>query len=57
MTSKIVVVAQRDRWEDHYRLMEALSRSTMVLLDDMISLLRGLENGTSIVLFRDVNQM
>jgi hypothetical protein len=57
MTSKIVVVAQRDVWEDHYRLMEALSSGTMVLSDDMLSLPRGLENGTSIVLFRDVNQM
>lgn len=49
LSTKIVVLAQRDRWEDHYRLMEALISGSLVLHDFMHGLPAGLENGTSIV--------
>ena len=37
LRSKIVVVTQRDRWEDSYRLMEALTAGGMVLADTMLA--------------------
>jgi hypothetical protein len=49
LSSKIVVVAQRDEWEDHYRLFEALIGGAMVMTDLMLSLPQGLENGTSLI--------
>lgn len=51
LESKIVVVTQRDRWEDHYRLFEALTSGAMVMTDRMLSLPAGLQNGTSIIEF------
>lgn len=49
LRTKIVVVTQRDRWEDHYRLFEALVSGALVVTDRMLSLPAGLRNGTSIV--------
>lgn len=49
LSSKINIVAQRDSWEDHYRLFETLVTGGMVLTDRMLSLPKGLENGTNIV--------
>ena len=58
LSSKIVVVTQRDKWEDHYRLMEALCCSgALVVSDDMLSLPVGLRNGTNIVLFRSTQEL
>ena len=52
LNSKIVVVTQRDDWEDHYRLFEALVSGAMVMTDRMLSLPKGLENGVSIIEFQ-----
>lgn len=49
LNSKIIVVTQRDSWEDHYRLFEALVTGGMVITDKMLSLPAGLENGTNVV--------
>ncbi len=49
LDAKIVVVTQTDRWEDHYRLYEALVTGSMVITDRMLSLPRGLVNGTSVI--------
>lgn len=49
LSTKIVVVTQRDIWEDHYRLFEALVSGALVVTDTMLSLPVGLQNGTSIV--------
>jgi hypothetical protein len=49
LETKIVVVSQRDRWEDHYRLMEALVGGALVLTDRVLGMPAGLENGTSVV--------
>lgn len=51
LDSKIVVVTQRDKWEDHYRLFEALVSGAMVMTDRMLGMPQGLENGTSLVEF------
>jgi hypothetical protein len=51
LKSKIVVVTQRDSWEDHYRLFEALVTGGLVLTDRMLSLPAGLVNGTNIIEF------
>jgi hypothetical protein len=51
LRSKMIVVSQRDKWEDQYRLYEALVSGALVLTDRMVCLPRGLENGTSIVEF------
>lgn len=51
LDSKIIVVTQRDQWEDHYRLFEALTSGAMIMADRMLSLPHGLENGTSVVEF------
>jgi hypothetical protein len=51
LTTKILVVTQRDKWEDHYRLFEAFTAGPMVMTDRMLALPEGLKNGTSIVEF------
>lgn len=48
LDSKIVVVAQRDKWEDHYRLFEAIVAGALVLTDKMLSLPKGLKDGESV---------
>jgi hypothetical protein len=51
LDSKIVVVTQRDDWEDHYRLFEAVMSGALVLTDRMLGMPAGLVNGTSIIEF------
>jgi hypothetical protein len=48
MTSKIVVFAQPDEWEDQYRLMESLASGALVLTDSMLAPPEGLVNNTTI---------
>uniref|UniRef100_A0A7R9ZJU9 Spore protein YkvP/CgeB glycosyl transferase-like domain-containing protein n=1 Tax=Craspedostauros australis TaxID=1486917 RepID=A0A7R9ZJU9_9STRA len=57
LSTKIIVTTGRDAWEDHYRLMEGLAAGAMVLSDVMLSLPKGLENGTSVVFFEDVQDL
>jgi hypothetical protein len=51
LKSKIVVVAQRDEFEDHLRLMDSLASGAMVATDCMHTLPRGLVNGTHILVY------
>ena len=51
LQTKIVVIVQRDRWEDHYRLFEGLVSGAMVLCDRMLSMPSGLEHGRQLVEF------
>jgi hypothetical protein len=51
LSTKILIVTQRDGWEDHYRLFEGLVGGPMILMDRMLSLPQGLENGTHVVEF------
>jgi len=51
LQSKIVVVAQRDEWEDTYQLMEAMGSGALVLADAMLVLPQGVQNNTNLVLY------
>ena len=57
LSSKIVVVTQRDQWEDHFRLFEALVCGAMVLMDEMLSLPHSLKDGESVVFFRSLEDL
>ena len=49
MTTKIIVVAQQDEYEDHYRLMESLACGAMVMTDVMLGLPDGFQDKQNIV--------
>jgi hypothetical protein len=51
LDTKIIVVTQRDKWEDQYRLYEALLSGAMVMTDSMLTLPEGLQSNVSIVEF------
>ena len=51
LSTKIVVVAQKDEWEDHYRLMEALASGALVMSDVMLASPQGLLNQTNILFY------
>jgi Glycosyl transferases group 1 len=57
LSTKIMVVTQRDGWEDHYRLFEALVSGALVMTDQMLSLPSGLRNGTSLVEFGSLREL
>jgi Glycosyl transferases group 1 len=54
---KIIVVAQKDTHEDHYRLMEALVSGAMVMTDVMLSIPRDFVDGESIVFYRNMDEL
>ena len=49
---KIVVVTQRDEWEDHFRLMESLASGALVMTDSMVALPEGFEDKVNIVVYK-----
>jgi hypothetical protein len=51
LDSKIVVVSQRDDWEDHFRLLEALVSGALVMTDFMHGLPAGFENGKNLIVY------
>lgn len=51
---KIVVVCQRDDWETHFRLMEAIIGGGMVMTDHVSNLPDGFEDGKSVVVYRSL---
>jgi hypothetical protein len=57
LSAKIVVVTQKDDWEDHYRLMEALVCGPLVLADAMLAPPRGLVHGETIVFFESLQDL
>jgi len=57
ISCKIVVVAQRDEWEDHFRLMESLASGAMVMTDVMLATPHGLKNGTNIITYDDAESL
>jgi len=54
---KIITVAQRDRWEGHYRLMEALSGGALVMTDPMHPLPYLLEDGDGLVVYNSLEDL
>jgi hypothetical protein len=57
LQSKIVVVSQKDNWEDHYRLMEALVSGAMVMTDSMLTLPNKLQENISIVIYHSLDEL
>jgi Glycosyl transferases group 1 len=57
LTCKVVVVAQRDEWEDHYRLFEAIVGGALVMTDFMWSLPHGYQDGVNIVVYRNLDDL
>jgi hypothetical protein len=57
LTTKIVVVAQRDAWEDHYRLFEALIGGALVMTDPMWTLPGGYVHGENIVVYQTLEEL
>jgi hypothetical protein len=57
LQAKIVIVAQRDGWEDHYRLFEAMTCGSLVISDRMMAPPRGLIHGETIVFFDDMENL
>ena len=54
---KIVVVVQKDMWEGHFRLMEAMISGALVISDEMLSLPPYLKDGGSIVTFTTLDEL
>jgi hypothetical protein len=57
LSAKIVVVTQKDDWEDHYRLMEALISGPLVLADTMLAAPHGLEHGKNVIFFSTLDEL
>ena len=57
MTTKIVVLGQRDTYEDHYRLFEALIGGGLIMTDPMLSLPEGLVDKESIVVYKSLTEL
>lgn len=57
LAAKIVVVTQKDDWEDHYRLFESMSCGALVLHDSMIAPPNGLIDGENIVFFKSLEEL
>jgi hypothetical protein len=57
LTTKVVVVAQRDEWEDHYRLFEAIIGGALVMTDPMLSLPDGYVDGGNILIYQSLDHM
>lgn len=51
---KIIVVAQRDHWEGHLRLMEALISGGLVMTDPVLHLPAGYKPGVNIVVYKSL---
>ncbi len=54
---KIVVIAQRDEWEDHYRLYESLASGALVMTDPMLAPPEGLKNKTNILIYDNLKSL
>lgn len=57
LRTKIVVVAQRDAWEDHYRLFEAIVGGALVMTDPMLAMPDGLVHQESIVVYNSLENL
>lgn len=57
MSSKIVIVTQKDDWEDHYRLFEAMVCGSLVIADRMVAPPKGLIHQETIIWFDNLDQL
>ena len=54
LTTKVIVLAQRDKWEGHFRLMEGLLSGALVLHDPQLYWPYGIVDGESIVVYHSI---
>ena len=54
---KIIVLAQRDQWEDHFRLLEGLMSGAMIISDPITFLPAGLKENESIVFYNSLEEL
>mgnify|MGYP002173386837 CR=1 FL=1 len=52
-----MVVAQRDAWEDHYRLFEGIVGGALVMTDPMLSLPDGYVDRENIVIYKSTDEL
>jgi len=57
LTHKIVVVCQRDGWEDHLRLMESFLSGAMVMSDSITHMPSGFVDGESVVIYQSLEDL
>ena len=57
LQSKIVVVAQRDGWVGHYRLLESMVGGALVLADVTQDLPKGLRHGQSLLVYHNLTEL
>jgi hypothetical protein len=57
MNTKIVVVAQRDEWEDHYRFFEGIVGGALVLTDPMLTLPKGYQHKKNIIVYNNLEEL
>ena len=55
--SKIIVLAQRDHWEDHFRFFEAMVAGACVFSDPMLTLPEGYKDGVNIVIYNSLDEL
>jgi len=57
LTTKIIVLAQRDNWEDHFRLDEALLSGALVLHDPQTYWPHMMVDGVNFVLYHNMSDL
>mmetsp|Transcript_22073 Transcript_22073/g.33355 ORF Transcript_22073/g.33355 Transcript_22073/m.33355 type:complete len:564 (-) Transcript_22073:59-1750(-) len=57
LTTKIIVLAQRDNWEDHYRTMEALLGGALVFMDPQLYFPDYIEDGVNVVVYNSFEDL
>ena len=57
LSTKIIVLAQRDHWEDHARLDEALLSGALVMTDPQLYYPHGIVDGENIVVYNSIMDM
>lgn len=57
LKSKIIVTAQKDGWEDHYRFFEAVASGALVMTDPMHPMPLGYEHGKNVVIYSSLNEL
>ena len=57
VSSKIVVVSQRDEWEDAYSLMESLASGALVAVDRMLAPPEGMINNTNCIFYDGMSSL
>ena len=54
---KVVVLAQRDRYEDHFRLFEAMTSGALIMSDQALAFPWGIVDTDTIVVYKTIQEM